>query len=264
MRLRGFVGTIALLAALALPGSAHAAFHLMEIEQVIGGVNGDTSAQAVQLKMRLAGQQFLSGNAQLVVRDAAGMNPVTLSIFPLPNKASGACRELLLATAEFEFKTNPPLTATKRDYLMTAKIPASYLAAGTLTFEGIGNPTPWWRTSWGGAAYSGPHTAVAGASNVANDLNGNTSPAFAGPLPSTTLQALVFNPPCATQSLNNAADYRFTTEGAAAVFRNNALETFTVMAPPEVPVFPGSAGLLLVVALGALAGGAAVMRRRFA
>jgi hypothetical protein len=36
-------------------------FHLMQIEQVIGGVNGDTSAQAIQLRMRAAGENFVSG-----------------------------------------------------------------------------------------------------------------------------------------------------------------------------------------------------------
>ena len=30
---------------------ADADFHLMQIEQVIGGVNGDTAAQAIQLRM---------------------------------------------------------------------------------------------------------------------------------------------------------------------------------------------------------------------
>lgn len=263
MRLRGSLVCIAVLGALALPGPALAAFHLMEIEQVIGGVNGDTTAQAVQLKMRFAGQNLLAGVAQVVVRDAAGLNPVTLATFALPNKTSGACRELLLATAGFEFKTTPPVDATKRDYLMTA-IPAAYLAAGSLTFEQIGNPTPWWRTSWGGAGYTGNSTVVAGAFTVANDLDGSASPAFAGPLSSTSLQALRFTPACATQSVNNAADYALTP--GAAVFVNNALTSFTVTAPPapEVPIFPGSAGLVLVVALGALTACAAVVRRRLA
>ena len=35
---------------------AVATFHLMQIEQVIGGVNGDTSAQAIQLRMRASTQ----------------------------------------------------------------------------------------------------------------------------------------------------------------------------------------------------------------
>ena len=41
-------------------GPARATFHFMQIEQVIGGANGDTAAQAIQLRMRLGGQNFLS------------------------------------------------------------------------------------------------------------------------------------------------------------------------------------------------------------
>jgi|SRR6266850_4808177 len=59
----------------------HASFHLMQIEQVIGGVNGDPTAQAVQLRMRSAGQNFVSG-AQLIAYGAAGNNPITLITFP--------------------------------------------------------------------------------------------------------------------------------------------------------------------------------------
>ncbi len=40
---------------------ALASFHFMQIEQVIGGVNGDTSAQAIQLRMRSSFQQFVAG-----------------------------------------------------------------------------------------------------------------------------------------------------------------------------------------------------------
>ena len=40
---------------------AFATFHLMQIEQVIGGVNGDTSRQAIQLRMRQAAARICSG-----------------------------------------------------------------------------------------------------------------------------------------------------------------------------------------------------------
>ena len=36
-------------------------FHLMQIEQVIGGVGGNTNLQAIQLRMRAPGQQFVDG-----------------------------------------------------------------------------------------------------------------------------------------------------------------------------------------------------------
>ena len=48
--------TIVVATALAatISSGADATFHFMQIEQVIGGVNGDTSAQAVQLRMASA------------------------------------------------------------------------------------------------------------------------------------------------------------------------------------------------------------------
>jgi hypothetical protein len=243
-------------AALALvPGSALAAFHLMEIEQVIGGVDGDTSAQAVQLKMRAAGQQFVAGSAQLVVRDAAGANPVVLSTFPAPNPAGGLCREILLATPAMAAKTTPPLDA---DFVMSP-IPASYLAAGTLTFEAVGG-TVYWRTSWGGAAYTGSGSVIA--SPAGNDDNGNANPAFAGPLPSTGGYALRFTPACPTLSSTSALQYAVTP--GPATFVNNDLTSFAVAGYglPQIPALPGGVRLLLVAALGGLALSYALTRRR--
>ena len=52
------VRMVAALASLAFALPAQATFHFMQIEQVIGGVNGDTTAQAVQLRMRFAGQNY--------------------------------------------------------------------------------------------------------------------------------------------------------------------------------------------------------------
>ncbi len=233
-----------------LPRPALAAFHIMEIEQVIGGVGGDASAQAVQLKMRLAGQNLLLGNAQLVVRDAAGANPVTLSTFAGTNPTnSTACREILLATASMAAKTTPAVTGA---YTMAA-IPASYLPAGTLTFETFGGGQTYWRVSWGGAAYTGPQTVATGTGAVANDADGLTSPAFAGPLPSTTAQALHFTRACDVVtglSTNSAADYA-PTAGAATLV-NNALASFLVVfaAPTGVPALPDVARILLVGILG--------------
>src|SRR3981081_1778377 len=57
---------------------ARASFHLMQIEEVIGGVNGDTTAQAIQLRMRASGENFVTG-AQLIAVDAAGNNPITVA-----------------------------------------------------------------------------------------------------------------------------------------------------------------------------------------
>ncbi len=50
---------------------AYASFHLMQIEQVIGGVGGDTTAQAIQLRMRTTFQNFVA-SARIRAWDAAG------------------------------------------------------------------------------------------------------------------------------------------------------------------------------------------------
>src|SRR5437899_805323 len=88
MNTRCACGLITLLGVLALQPTAHATFHLMQIEQVIGSVNGDTTAQAIQLRMRAAGQNFVSGG-KLVVFDAAGLNPITV-LDVASNVANGA------------------------------------------------------------------------------------------------------------------------------------------------------------------------------
>ena len=55
---------LAVVVALGAP-AARASFHLMQIEQALGGVCGDTSAQAIaqaiQLRMRSGGQNLVSG-----------------------------------------------------------------------------------------------------------------------------------------------------------------------------------------------------------
>src|SRR5262245_4483937 len=56
---------------------AYATFHVMQIEQVVGGVNGNANAQAIQLRLRVLGENLVS-QARLVVRNAAGLNPVTV------------------------------------------------------------------------------------------------------------------------------------------------------------------------------------------
>ncbi len=267
MRLRALLCSllvgIGLIAGLALP--AQAAFHLVEIEQVIGGVDGDTTAQAVQLRMRGAGQNLFNGAVRLRAWDAAGLNPVVLIAFSGPNPPSNlACRRILVATPQFEFTSTPPLDTVASDYVMTTPIPASYLAAGSLTFENTAGTVIYWRISWGGASYTGPGT-VATVAGGGNDADGTMNPPFAGPLPSTGVDALQFTPACATAPTNNLAQYALTV--GAATFTANDLSTYVVTAPPDppaVPVLPSSAGLALVAGLGALAVGAAVLRRGLA
>lgn len=201
---------------LTLQSTAFATFHLMQIEQVIGGVNGDTTAQAIQLRMRSATQQFVSGG-KLIAFDAAGLNPVTI-LDLTTNVTNGALgSHVLIVSASFPGKTTP---TTVPDFTMTNTIPASYLAAGSLCWESD-TGTIYWRLSWGGAAYTGPNDG-----NVANDADGNFGPAFGSALPSSGATALQFQGTTNAKSTNNAADYLVTA--GAAVFMNNAGASFTV------------------------------------
>src|SRR5215475_10539646 len=131
MNARFACGLITLLGVLATQSTAYATFHEMQIEQVIGSVAGDTTAQAIQLRMRAAGQNFVSGG-KLVVFDAAGLNPITI-VDPVTNVANGAVGDhVLIASASFASHTVPPATP---DFIMTNLIPASYFAAGSLVWE---------------------------------------------------------------------------------------------------------------------------------
>jgi hypothetical protein len=206
------------LGTIALAQPAFASFHLMQIEQVIGGVNGDTSRQAIQLRMRFAGQNLVQ-QGQLVAWNAAGASPVVvLDIGAMVTNSAGGAR-IVIATSNFMPGFTP-------DFVMTNPIPASYLAAGKLTFETDGTPgsSVWWGLAWGGASYTGTNTGNAGAISVANDLDGNFNPPFAGPLPSSNTQALQFTGASGNQSTTNAADYALTA-GAAVFTKNNGTTT---------------------------------------
>lgn len=196
-------------ASLGLASPAFATLHLMQIEQVIGGVNGDTTRQAIQLRMRSAGQNLL-GPGRLVAWDAAGANPVVIFDFTVsvPNGAGGS--RVLVSSMNFANAYGP-----MPDALMTATIPASYLAAGKLTWQDDTGTFTWWSLAWGGAGYTGTNTGT-----TDNDVDGNFSPPFAGPLPSTTGQALIFPGAFNALSTNNAADYAVTA--GDSVFTNNA------------------------------------------
>ena len=208
-------GVIAAVAGLSAVPQVFASFHLMQIEQVIGGVNGDTSAQAIQLRMRADLQNNVS-LARLRVVDATGANPVTVIDFTANVGVGQGGRRVLVVSPNMARYLSPTITP---DFTMTNLIPASYLAAGSLTFEDDFG-TIYWRLSWGGNAYTGPRTG-----SITNDSDGNFG-AFPTPLPSTTLQALRFTGAFSSPSTNNAADYQITTN--AAQFTNNANNSSTV------------------------------------
>ncbi|HEV2842258.1 MAG TPA: hypothetical protein VGW39_13115 [Chthoniobacterales bacterium] len=213
---------LAAFAAMALALPAQATFHFMQIEQVIGGVNGDTTAQAVQLRMRFAGQDEVNG-AELVAFDAAGNNPITLATFPNDVTVANQGSRILITTSNFAAYEATPIVP---DFTMDA-IPASYLAAGRLAFQKFGIR---WSVSWGGAGYTGPNTGT-----FDNDADGNFGPPFAGALPSTSTSALRFNGAAGDQSTNNAADYS-VTPGAATFTNNNGDSTLVIgVAPTPTP-----------------------------
>lgn len=204
---RGLTVLFALVAA-AIASPARASFHVMQIEQVIGSVNGDAGSQAIQLRMRTLGQNLVS-NGTLRVWDAAGANPVVI-MAPATNVTNGAAgSRVLFATSTFATKFGPT-----PDFIMTNPIPASYLAAGSLTWEDHFG-TVYWRLSWGGAAYTGPGTG-----STLNDPDGNFSPPFPSGLPTSGNQALLFTGLASATSSDNATDYVLTS--GDPVFTNNA------------------------------------------
>ena len=202
-------------AVLGLGSPAFASFHLMQIEQVIGGVGGDSSIQAIQLRMRANGQNLVSA-ARIRAWDATGSNPILILDLTtdVPNGATGD--RVLIVSPNFA-SSFPGITP---DFTMTAVIPPSYLAAGKLTWEDDAG-TVYWGLAWGGAGYTGTNTG-----STFNDGDGNFNPPFAGALPSATGQALQFPGPATAMSTNNAADYAVTAGNAT--FTNNAGGSGTV------------------------------------
>jgi uncharacterized repeat protein (TIGR01451 family) len=200
---------------------AFATFHLMKIEQAIGGVGGDTAQQAVQLRMRFGFQNELDNAARLVAWDAAGTNPVVLIEFPSDVAVGLQGRRVLVVSSAFATAQ----TAITGDFTMTNTIPSSYLAAGRLTFEDVGGNTIYWSLAWGGGSYTGSNMGSA-----TNDPDGNFGPQFGLALPSTGTTALLFSAPDVNggaASTTNAADYSVTP--GAAVFTNNADQSGTVV-----------------------------------
>src|ERR1700736_4522188 len=134
--------------------TAKASFHLMQVYEVIGGVHGDTSAQAIELRMRASGQTFLSNAPKLVAVDSAGANPVTLINFGSNVAIGNLGSTVLITSSNFKnFTANPGTFAS--DFTLTNLIPASYLAAGRLLYEdSSGNIL--WSLAFGGSTYTGP------------------------------------------------------------------------------------------------------------
>ena len=210
------LSALAALAAMSQP--AWASFHLMQIEQIIAGVNGDASVQAIQLRMRSSFQNRVQ-LSRLVVYDATGSNPIELIHFPTSVANHGAGVRVLVASADFADHTSNALSP---DFILTNQIPESYLAAGSLTFEDAGTGAILWRLSWGGDDYTGPHNG-----ELINDDDGDFGPAFDGPSPSAGLEALLFTGSAIALSTRNIDDYSLTN--GAAEFTNNNGESGTII-----------------------------------
>ncbi len=207
--------------ALAVAGSANAGQHFMQIEQVVVNGGGDSTSQAVQLRMRAGGQNITSGT-ELIAFDAAGNNPVSLLTLG-SNVASGNAGDRILVVSP-NFASQMAITP---DFTMTAVMPQSYFAAGKLIFE-RSNGDIIWSLCWGGASYTGTNTG-----ETFNDADGDFGACFASALPQTSDQGLLFQGAAADLSTNNAADYAATV--SAAVVTNNAGSSSTV--PVELETF---------------------------
>ncbi len=213
------VGVLA--AAGVMCNTAHATFHFMQIEQVIGGVDGDTTKQAIQLRMRGITQNFVSF-ARMRVFDAQGLNPVIVINFGSNVTFSGCGRRVLITSANFEL--DPSITS---NFTMTNLIPASYLAAGSLTFESD-TGVVYWRLSWGGAGYTGPTNGSCTNDDSLCPGAGNFG-VWPNALPSASQQALRFQAVCSALSTLNQNDYAVTL--GPSVWTNNATQSGTVPVP---------------------------------
>ncbi len=207
---------------------------LMQIEQVIGGVAGDTTAQAIQLRMR-DDFQCLMSLGKLIAHDAAGENPVLLIDFQSDVPGCSFGDRVLIVSENFCPFLNDHHPA---DFTLTNLIPESYLAAGSITFEENGRMFVFWRLSWGGDGYTGDTTG-----DIFNDADGEFGPPWPGPLPSGGLQALQFQGPAAAQSTNNLDDYALT-KGTSSWTSNAGLTDHLTTCPADFDKGGGCAGVV--------------------
>lgn len=217
-------GWRALLIVFCLALEVRASFHFMQIEQVVAGVNGDYSAQAIQLRMRSAGQEQVQ-LTRLVAWDANGENPVVLIDMGHAVAVSQTGARILAATEAFARHTEPQAIP---DFVMTAPIPPSYVTAGSLTFETDDGDFIVWRLSWGGENYRG--TTRGGQTN---DDDGDFGPPAESPLPGDETAALHILLDAEATGTGSAADFMISE--SPALFVNNEGQSFilTVFSCPD-------------------------------
>jgi hypothetical protein len=201
---------------------ASASFHLMQIEQVMLSLDGDHTVQAIQLRLRSAGQNQVQFS-RVRVFDAAGANPILLVNMAASVPVGSAGARVLIVSPNFAANTTPGAVA---NFTMTGLVPASYLAGGRMTFESDTGAI-YWSLSWGN--YTGPQTG-----ELTNDSNGNFGPAVSGAFPTAGTSALRFVNAASAPSTTNLADY--TTVTSNVTFINNAGTSFIVN-PPTPPCY---------------------------
>jgi hypothetical protein len=111
------------------------------------------------------------------------------------------------------------------DFTLTHLIPASYLAAGRITYEDDFG-TIYWSLSFGGSNYSGSTEG-----DFTNDNDGDFGPSFDGPLPSNGLRALQFQGTASAVSSSNASDYELTAGDAVFINNDDASSSISVTKP---------------------------------
>ncbi len=210
--------------AVALTASAaSASFHIMQIEKIMLGYDGDPTVQAVQLRMRSSFQNQVQ-LSRIVARNATGGGAIVVCDMNAAVSGTALGARVLIATSNFAGKTTP---AAVPNFTITNLVPSSYLSGGRLTFEDDFG-TIYWSVSWGG--YTGSQTG-----SITNDSDGNFGPAVPGAFPITGTTALKFTGAASAASTTNLANYTYET--SSVVFTNNLGTNFTVNAPPPPPCF---------------------------
>lgn len=230
-KLRIFI--LAAILGMLLP-SARAGFHLIEVEQVVAGLNGDPTKLAIQLRLRSAGQT-LFGSVPVRIRmwDSAGANPVVVGTIGANFGTGSSGSRILFTTTAFN-TAMASVSGYSSDFTLSS-VPASYFTAGKITFEQTSNGNVLWSLAWGGSNYTGTNTGLTTAGG-GNDADGNYGPAFGSALPSDGRGLLYQNG--LNASTSNSTDYAITA-GLATITKNDGT-SFVVV--PE----PGTVGLLAV------------------
>lgn len=213
----------------------------MQIEQVIGSVDGNISAQAIQLRLRSNGQSQI-GSGRLVAYDAGGLNPIILLDPTTAVSNSTAGSSVLFTSTAFNLLMNA-VPSYLPDFTLANTIPPSYFSGGRIVWDN-GSTMIEWSLAFG--AYTGSNTGVG--TNTTGGTGNFGSPTSA--LPTTGRQAIRTTLASGALSTGNSADYAIIS---SPTVKNNAGNTFTVV--PE----PGAAALL---AAGGMTGVAFLRRRR--